>query len=130
MTSRRFTALIVTAAVASVPAGALASSGEDQYCDPFDGCGATTKTHGHRGGGHSGGGGRTSRDREALKAVLRGEASTRSFGAIKLALLAREAARPGGSPLADVAYRRVMRLKAAMAVLDAAGLSSLGPTVR
>ena len=123
MRTRRLTAIVTAVALAAVPAGALAQSGEDQYCDPFEGCST---------GGGDGAKPQPQRTvgakpipRKLYEADL-----VERVQASELDRLQRAAARGGADRAQIEAYRDQLRLQQARAVLDAAGLSSLRLTVR
>lgn len=124
----------IAVALALVPTAALAASGSDQYCDPFDptgGC-ATPVDPGDGGGGKPGGGnggnGGSSRPQPPAppQVIVRIE----------------KAARTGDTALIEKAVstglvdrktverlRRELRLRQARTVMEAAGLSSLTATL-
>lgn len=130
MKGTRLTPWAVTAAIALLPAAAFAASGEDQYCDPFEGCGGSGQTgkpkpgkgkpEGSRSGGASGTGG----------GVLAQARTVEDYRRLQLDRLASEASRSDADPAAVEAYRNALKLRNARAVLEAAGLSSLGLTLR
>ena len=105
---------------ALVPAAALAEPGSDQYCDPFGGCGNSGQTGG--GNSNKGGSGKhlTSKQIEGIINNL----ESKSFSAKQ-----RAAALAGADAATVAKYQEALKARQAAKVLEAAGLSALGPTV-
>ena len=129
----RIATLAAIALIASVPAAAAASSGDDQYCDPFGGCGGSTttstspSTKPSHPGSHSGGSAQSQVDASAQQQAMAQVAlAVRTLNQKKL-----ESAVHSGNvdPAVAQKYRELLRSKQAGAVLDAAGLSSLRATL-
>jgi len=136
MSSNPFTkqvALLVALAAISGPAAALASSGDDQYCDPFSGCGISTSTAttpkpkpgGSGGGGQQAGGSSQGSCGPSTPVSSGAGGSVAGSGAPT-------GARPVG-PAAEkakrLAERDALTAMYAAAVLDAAGLSPVRMTI-
>ena len=134
MKLRGFPIVAVVCALALAPAAAIAASGDDQYCDPFGGCGGPTtpttqptKPHGHSGGGQSHGvqqGGRQgSQGGSSAAAGLVIAIQQQSPAQIEQKI--RE---NSSNPFAAAVYEQALQAlksKRANDVLDAAGLSAL-----
>jgi hypothetical protein len=126
-------ALLVVLAAVSGPAGALAASGDDQYCDPFSGCGVSTSTAttpkpkpgGGGGAGQQAGGSSEGSNGPSTPVSSGAGGSVAGSGAPT-------GARPVG-PAAEkakrLAERDALTEMYAVAVLDAAGLSPVRMTI-
>jgi len=112
--------VIAAAAFALVPGAAFAEPGSDQYCDPFGGCGHSGQTGGNN--SHSGGSGKHLSAEQLQSIVSSLEAN--SFSAKQ------RAASLAGADAATVArFQDALKARQAAKVLEAAGLSALGPAV-
>jgi hypothetical protein len=120
---------IVAAALA--PSVALADAGSDQYCDPFGGCQIN-------GGGGAGGGAHTGAKPAKGKAggqALTPEQQTYFAAAMQRDVVGKLRAEINSlSPAAQAAvsaqFAKARRLNCAEKVLDAAGLSPIGSSLR
>ena len=131
----RIATVAAIALIASVPAAAAASSGDDQYCDPFGGCGGTTTTTpstkpstkpSHSGAGSGGS------EQAQVSAAVQQQAMAQVVQAVKTLdqrKLERAVHSGNVDPGVAAKYRAMLRSKQAGAVLDAAGLSSLRATL-
>jgi len=138
MKFRALPIIAVTSALALAPAASLAASGDDQYCDPFGGCGGTTTTPtkppkppAPSGGGQSG----------AQQGSGQGGQAGGSAGAAPVIVTQRQSPAQleqrirdnSANPVAVAIYEKALKdikSKRAADVLDAAGLSSLKVIVR
>jgi len=135
-TKARIATLAAIALIASVPAAATAaSSGDDQYCDPFGGCEGTSTTtttkpspnKPSKPGSGSGGSGQSQADAAAQQqAMAKVVSAVRELNQRKLEATVRSG---NVDPEVVARYRAMLRSRQAGKVLDAAGLSSLRSTL-
>ena len=138
MPLRKTFALAVAIAAIAGPTAALASSGDDQYCDPFNGCGGpTTTTTTSKPGGGSGkqsGGGSQGTSSQGGGQGSSGPSTpvssgTGASGTVGVAPTPLSPAQKAAEKAKRLAERKAMTAKYAVAVLDAAGLSPVRMTI-